>query len=43
MILMKLNEGKAVLVKYNLTGILQYSTNWFKLPKYIYRDIDGLN
>lgn len=35
--------GKVVLIKSNLTGIPQYSINWFKFPTNIYKDIDGPN
>lgn len=35
--------GKVDLVNSNLIGIPQYFMNWFKIPKYICRDIYSVN
>lgn len=35
--------GKVVIIKSNLIGIHQYSINWFKFSKSLYKEIDIFN
>lgn len=34
--------GKVILTKSNLIGIPQYNMDWFRVAKYICKDIDGI-